>query len=98
MRNSIGTSSEDLSSCYELVKFCNLLDTSVVGGASKLFKHFVNQYRPTQICSFSDRAHTSGKLYSLLGFHEVRRSEPGYVWVDMTTDVSYHRANAQNAT
>lgn len=95
MRNSIGTSNEDLSNCYELVRFCNLLNTSVVGGASKLFKHFVNDYHPTQIRSFSDRAHTSGKLYNLLGFNEVRRSEPGYVWVNMKTDTAYHRSNAQ---
>lgn len=95
MRNSIGTGKEDLSNCYELVRFCNLLNTSVVGGASKLFKHFVSQYQPAQIRSFSDRAHTSGKLYSLLGFNEIRRSEPGYVWVDMKTDTAYHRINAQ---
>lgn len=95
MQNSIGTSNEDLSNCYELVRFCNLFNTSVVGGASKLFKHFVSQYQPAQIRSFSDRAHTSGKLYVLLGFNEVRRSEPGYVWVNMKTDTAYHRSNAQ---
>lgn len=96
MRKSIGTTDkEDLSDCYELVRFCSKLNTSVVGGASKLFKYFVKNYKPSKIISFSDRAHTKGSLYSVLGFEEVRRSDPGYVWVDIKTDKSYHRVNAQ---
>ena len=95
MRGTIGTGNEDLSDCWELVRFCSVLDTSVVGGASKLLKHFVKEYNPARIRSFSDRAHTSGKLYRTLGFKEVRRSTAGYVWVDVVTDVAYHRANAQ---
>lgn len=96
MRATIGTSSkEDLSNCYELVRFCSKLNTNVVGGASKLFKHFLKEYHPVRIRSFSDRAHTKGSLYEKLGFHKVRTSNPGYVWVDAVTDLSYHRVNAQ---
>lgn len=95
MRNSIGTDSTDLSDCYELVRFCSALNTSVIGGASKLFKYFVNDYQPARIRSFSDKAHTRGKLYETLGFTKVRTSTPGYVWVDSTTDISYHRYSAQ---
>lgn len=95
MRNTIGTGKDDLSDCWELVRFCNLLNTSVVGGASKLFKYFIRKYSPTRIRSFSDRAHTRGTLYSILGFEEVRKSEPNYVWVDLKTDKAYHRVNAQ---
>lgn len=95
MRNTIGTGSEDLSDCYELVRFCSKLNTSVVGGASKLFKHFIIAYNPQRVRSFSDRAHTRGNLYSNLGFKEVRRSDPGYVWVNLYNDKPYHRYNAQ---
>ena len=95
MRSTIGTGKDDLSECWELVRFCNSLNTSVVGGASKLFKYFIREYSPIRIRSFSDRAHTRGTLYSTLGFEEVRRSEPNYVWVDMKTDKAYHRVNAQ---
>lgn len=95
MRNTIGTGSEDLSDCYELVRFCSKLNTSVVGGASKLFKHFILAYNPQRVRSFSDRAHTRGNLYSNLGFKEVRRSDPGYVWVNLYNDKPYHRYNAQ---
>lgn len=95
MRNTIGTGKDDLTNTYELVRFCNVLNTSVVGGASKLFKYFVKDYHPEAIRSFSDRAHTRGNLYSTLGFSEIRRSEPNYVWVDLLDDRAYHRVNAQ---
>ena len=96
MRNTIGTSkNEDLSDCWELVRFCSKLNTSVVGGASKLFKYFVRAYNPVRIRSFSDRAHTRGTLYQKLGFTELRRSDPGYVWVDLYTDRAYNRYNTQ---
>ena len=91
-RSTIGKK-DDMS--WELLRFCNKLDTSVVGGASKLFKYFVNKYEPRRIVSFSDVAHTSGKLYPILGFHYLRTSDPGYVWVDTRTDKAYHRMNAQ---
>ena len=95
MRNTIGTGRDNLEDCWELVRFCNKLNTSVVGGASKLFSYFVEKYQPSRIRSFSDRAHTRGNLYDRLGFKEVTRSGPNYVWVDVETDKACHRANAQ---
>lgn len=95
-RNTIGTSKGQANFEYELVRFCSKLNTSVVGGASKLFKYFVKNYNPTSIVSFSDRAHTRGNLYSLLNFHIVRQSTPGYVWVDYK-DRAYSRLNTQKS-
>lgn len=93
IRRTIGTN-KDVDG-WELIRFCNTLNTSVVGGASKLFKHFVDTYHPEVILSFSDRAHTTGRLYQTLGFTEKSRSAPGYVWVDELTDTAYNRVNAQ---
>ena len=76
---------------WELSRFCSLCDTTVVGGASKLFKHFVSNYRFGKLVSFSDIAHTSGKLYSLMGFNQVSTSAPSYVWVHLKTDAYYKR-------
>lgn len=95
MRTTIGTGKEDLSDCWELVRFCSKLNTTVVGGASKLFKYFVNNYHPSRIRSFSDRAHTSGKVYPLLRFTEIRRSDPGYMWVNLNTDRAINRVACQ---
>lgn len=90
-RKSIGYRKNSI----ELLRFCNKLNTTVVGGASKLFKHFIKTYNTSTIISFSDRARTSGKIYSILGFKLDHISEPGYVWVDIKTDKAYHRMNAQ---
>ena len=95
MRNTIGIGKEDLSDCWELARFCNKLNTSVVGGASKLFKHFVKTYNPARIRSFSDIAHTKGTLYESLGFKYLHSSEPNYMWVDYYTNKAYSRVNAQ---
>ena len=95
IRNTIGTGKEDLSDCWELVRFCSKLHTTVIGGASKLFKYFVNNYHPNRIRSFSDRAHTSGKVYLILGFKEIRRSDPGYMWVNLNTDQAINRVACQ---
>ena len=79
----------------ELSRFCSKINYNVVGGASKLFKHFLNKYQHLDVVSFSDRAHTQGRLYETLGFTKVSISEPGYVWVDMTTDHYYTRLACQ---
>ena len=94
-RHTIGGKDSDTENTWELVRFCNLLNTSVVGGASKLFKYFLNHYEYDKIISFSDRAHTKGDLYQTLGFSQVHISEPNYVWVNYTDDTYYNRVTCQ---
>ena len=53
---------------YELSRFCCLNNYTIQGGASKLFKYFVNTYQPKNIISYSDIAKTQGKVYKKLGF------------------------------
>ena len=92
-RSTIGSDYGD--NTYELVRFCNKLNTSIIGGASKLLNYFVSNMHPNCIISYSDRAHTKGHLYEVLGFIECIRSEPGYVWVCEKNDLEYNRMNAQ---
>lgn len=92
MRHTIGKYSED---CFELVRFCSKQNTIVVGAASKLFAQFLAEYNPKEVISFSDRAHTRGNLYQKLGFTEISRSTPNYMWVRLMNDVAYHRMNTQ---
>jgi len=95
IRNTMGLGTEDLSDCWELVRFCNKLNTSVIGGASRLFKHFIKEYNPNRIRSFSDRSHTRGTMYATLGFTEISRSSESYVWVNLDDNKAYNRVNAQ---
>ena len=65
---------------WELSRFCCKSNCSVIGGASKLFKYFIDNYKPKSIISYSNIAHTKGNLYSTLGFNLESISEPNYVW------------------
>jgi Zn finger protein HypA/HybF involved in hydrogenase expression len=66
---------------YELLRFCNKLNTNVIGGASKLFKYFINNYKPKEITTYADRSHSNGHLYETLGFKFVCKTRPNYYYV-----------------
>lgn len=75
------------STDWELTRFCSLLNTTVVGGVSKLFAHFVQSVNPVRVIASSNRAYTSGTVYSLLGFSKVKETDPHCRWVNINTDV-----------
>ena len=63
---------------YELIRFANKLNTSVIGGASKLFKNFIKQYNPDSVISYSDKRWNTGKVYKNLNFTFSHQSPPNY--------------------
>jgi hypothetical protein len=65
----------------ELIRFCNKLHTRVVGGASKLFAHFIKISTVNTIISYADRSWSVGKLYESLGFTYHSTTDPGYSYV-----------------
>ena len=66
----------------ELLRFCNKLYTNVIGGASKLFKHFLQDHPDiTNIVSYADRCWSIGNLYEKLGFSKQSVSEPSYFYI-----------------
>lgn len=76
---------------WELTRFCNKLETNVIGAANKLFKHFVNSYKPEKIISYSDIRLFDGGLYTTLGFERKSQSPPNYWYV--INGVRYYRFN-----
>ena len=74
---------------YELYRYCCKSGFQVVGGASKLFKHFIKVYNPNQIESFSSNDISNGDLYKQLGFEYVSNSI-GY-WYIGPHKQRYHR-------
>lgn len=94
LRSTMGrtrTSHDD----YELSRFCNKLNTSVSGGASKLFKYFIDNYKFNTIVSFSDRSHTKGTMYEILGFNISSIVNPGYFWTDIYDTKFINRVSCQ---
>jgi len=63
---------------YEMYRFCNKLNTSIIGGASKLFKYFLNNYKPKQIISYADRRYFDGNLYEKLKFNFIHSTKPNF--------------------
>jgi len=66
---------------YELLRFCNILNTNVIGAASKLFNYFKNNYKIDEITTFADRSHSQGKLYEILGFNFIHKTTPNYYYI-----------------
>ena len=89
LRKSLGQRSQQGS--YELLRFCNKLNTTVIGGASKLFRYFINNYNPKEIISYADRSISNGSMYLKLGFNLSHISDPNYYYV--INKIRYHRFN-----
>ncbi len=68
---------------YEMIRYCNKIYTSVIGGASKLFKYFIANYKPISIISYSSNDISSGKIYEKLLFHEEKPSTPNYFYAKL---------------
>lgn len=69
---------------YELVRMCFKPKVSVVGGAQKMFKYFLNKYKPKQILTYSDISKFTGGVYKQMGMRAVQDNSmtvPNYVWV-----------------
>ena len=66
---------------YELVKFASLLNTIVIGAASKLLNYFIKNSDATEIYSFADRRWSDGNLYEKLGFEKVSVNPPNYFYI-----------------
>lgn len=77
---------------YELIRFCNKINTNVIGAASKLFSHFIkSNTHIKEVISYSDISLFNGNLYEKLGFYRNNLSEPNYFWV--IDGIRKHRFN-----
>lgn len=89
LRKSLGQNNKD--GIYELLRFCNKSGLSVVGGASKLFMYFLNNFNVNEIISYSDSSRSNGNLYKKLGFEFSHQSVPNYYYI--IDGIRKHRFN-----
>jgi possible homing endonuclease len=75
---TFGKSRFNKSCEYELLRYCS--HYNVIGGAEKLFKYFVDNYKPNSIVSYCDTSKFSGKVYDILGFKYVKTNSPRKHW------------------
>lgn len=80
---------------WEMIRFCNKKFISIVGGASKLYKYFTNNYNPNNIISYSDKRYSNGSLYEKLGFKFSHNSNPNYWYFKLPDITLYSRVKFQ---
>jgi len=78
---------------YEMLRFCNKLNTSIIGGASKLLAYFMKTYNPKSILTYADRRYSRGELYSHLGFIFSGNSKPSYFYFTKNDFIRHYRFN-----
>jgi hypothetical protein len=81
LRKNLGQSGKEGS--YELLRFCNKFGINVVGGASKLFNHFLKVYKPSCVISYADKcwSYSPNCLYTKIGMTRVHDSDPSYFYI-----------------
>lgn len=79
------------SNFWEISRFCNKLNLTVVGGASKLFKEFVRKVDPDKVVSYADRRWSTGNLYKTMGLSLEKNTIPNYWYVPRGAINRLHR-------
>lgn len=72
----------NLTAEYELIRYCSWC--TVIGGAEKLFKYFINTYSPKSIVSYCDTSKFQGDVYTKLGF-QYKGTTLSHHWYNMKT-------------
>lgn len=73
------------NSSFELIRFCNKINTHVPGGASKLFTYFLkNHWSGETIVTYADLRYSEGNLYKQLNFKFKHDSTPNYFYLKDT--------------
>jgi len=76
---------------WEINRFACKKNTIVVGGASKLFSHFINEKAPDKVISYADTRWSDGNLYEKLGFSFDSQTVPNYWYFKGSNAVRIHR-------
>ena len=86
---------------YEITRFASQINSLVVGGASKLFKSFIESFNPDSVVSFCDVRFSSinpnDTVYAKLGFDYDGYSDPNYGYRDPVTGMVRNRMSFQKA-
>lgn len=88
----------DDSNRYELIRFCNKLNTTVVGGFSRLLKYFIKEYNPKYLKTYCDirwsGLNYKNTVYYKNGFKFDGYSKPNYWYMEKNNLLKrYHRYN-----
>lgn len=66
---------------WEIIRGCPGSNNIVVGGVSRLFKHFIREYDPDHVFSYCDFNKFDGSGYEALGMKFVGYTGPDFKWL-----------------
>lgn len=78
---------------WEIVRYCTKLNTVVVGGASKMFKYFIETYNFSSIITLADLSIYSGKLYEKLNMNYDSITTPDYTYFHKDHGIRLNKYN-----
>jgi len=76
----ISTGLKNKENEWEMLRFCNKIGHTVVGGASKLIKFFLKNHKCYNIISYADASWSQGHLYESIGFVNNGITDPNYYY------------------
>ena len=66
---------------WEIIRGCPGSNNIVIGGVSKLFKHFIKEHNPDKIFSYCDFNKFDGKSYESIGMKFIGYTGPDMLWL-----------------
>ena len=75
---------------FELMRFCNKINVSVIGGASKLLSHFTKSHKGS-IITYADKRYSNGNLYKQIGFTLDGETKPSFSVFNIKTKQLHSR-------
>lgn len=83
----------------ELIRFACVSGVTVIGGLTKLLKHYISLVKPDDVMSYADRDWSDGRGYESSGFVLEEVQEPAYLYLDLLTLKRYfpHRKPEQTS-
>lgn len=85
---------------FELMRFANAINTTVIGGANKLYRNFIKKQQPKSIVSYCQKRLFTGNMYEKIGMRYHKSTPPNYFWAkgaDIKTryQTQKHRLNTK---
>jgi hypothetical protein len=78
---TIGKSRFDKKYEYEIIRFCNKINYSIIGGFNKLLSYFIKTYNPNSIISYVDKRYFTGNMYNQTDFKLIESyNKPNYFY------------------